>query len=208
MKIVLLGAPASGKGTQVGLLSNHFNLTHISTGDIFRDILKTNNDLSKEVEQYLLNGLLVPDDLTFSLVKQKLSKQDTLNNFLLDGFPRNINQAELLKTFTDIDYAIYIDLDFETLVSRCLNRKVCPSCKKIFIKTEHNSENCDVCGEKLIMRADDNREIKLKQYEEFKKETYPLVSYYETLGKLIIVNGNDTKENIFKFIKSKIENND
>lgn len=205
MRIVLIGAPACGKGTQSALLSKEYNLVHISTGDIFRDILKQEGPLKQEVDKYVNNGLLVPDELTLKLVKNRLSQLDKNQGYLLDGFPRNVNQAKLLRDIAEIDYAIYIDTPFETLLSRSLNRRVCPSCKKIFVKSKYKSEFCDECNTKLTTRADDNEQMVEKRFNEFKKSTYPVVEYYENLGKLIRVNGEDLPENIFKFIKMKID---
>lgn len=205
MKIVLIGAPASGKGTQARLLSEKYGLVHISTGDIFREILKGDSPLKDEVERYMNNGLLVPDELTIKLVLNRLASDDVKNGYLLDGFPRTVNQAKLFKEQTDIDYAVYIDTPYETLVNRTVNRIGCPNCKKIFNKTSYNSDECDNCGEKLVSRADDNEETVAKRYNEFKTKSYPLVEYYKNQGKLISVNGDDLPENIFEILKSKIK---
>ncbi len=205
MKIVLIGAPASGKGTQSELLSKEYGLVHISTGDLFREILSGNSPLRAEVESYVNNGKLVPDELTLKLVLNRLNNDDVKNGYLLDGFPRTIRQAEMFSKVADIDYAIYIDADYETLVSRSLNRLVCPKCKKIFVKSKINSDKCDECGETLTTRKDDNVETVKKRYDEFITSTYPLVDYYKSQGKLISVDGNDLPENVFNYLKSKID---
>ena len=205
MKIVLIGAPASGKGTQSKLLSKEYGLVHISTGDLFREILSGDSPLKDEIESYINNGKLVPDELTLKLVLNRLNNDDVKNGYLLDGFPRTINQAEMFSKVADIDYAIYIDADYETLVSRSLNRLVCPKCKKIFVKSKINSDKCDECGETLTTRKDDNIETVKKRYDEFITSTYPLVDYYKSKGKLISVDGNDLPENVFKCLKSKID---
>lgn len=204
MKIVLIGAPASGKGTQASLLSKEYGLVHISTGDIFREILSGDSALKNEVESYVNNGMLVPDELTLKLVLNRLSQDDVKNGFLLDGFPRTLVQAELFKKYQDIDYAVYIDASYETLLSRSLNRLVCPSCKKIFVKTKHNTDVCDECGTKLTTRADDNEQTVQKRYNEFIKSTYPLVEYYQKQNKLISVDGNNSPETVFNYLKLKI----
>lgn len=205
MKIVLIGAPASGKGTQSQLLSKEYGLVHISTGDLFREILSGNSPLRAEVESYVNNGKLVPDELTLKLVLNRLNSDDVKNGYLLDGFPRTIKQAEMFSKVADIDYAIYIDASYETLVSRSLNRLVCPNCKKIFVKSKINSDKCDECGTTLTTRKDDNIETVKKRYDEFKSSTYPLVDYYASRGKLISVDGNNSPENVFSYLKSKID---
>lgn len=204
MKIVLVGAPASGKGTLASSLSKEYGLVHISTGDIFREILAGNSSLKQEVESYVNNGLLVPDELTLKLVLNRLSNDDVKNGYILDGFPRTLVQAKMFSQNVDIDYAIYLDVKYETLLERTLNRLVCPNCKKIFVKTKYNSDCCDECNTKLTTRADDNEETVAKRYNVFKESTYPLVSYYQDLGKLVYIDASGTPDEVLNSVKSKI----
>lgn len=203
MKIVLIGAPASGKGTQAQFLAKEFNLKHISTGNMFREIMSYENPLKSEVESYVSNGKLVPDEITLNLVLNTLSNQN-IQNFLLDGFPRNLNQAKMLTNAIGIDYAIYIDTDYNEIVNRSLNRLVCPSCKKNYNKTKLINYVCDSCNAQLTTRTDDNEIVIKQRYNEFINSTYPIIDYYKNLNKLIIVNGNENPETVFKNIKVKI----
>ena len=160
--------------------------------------------LEQEVESYVNNGLLVPDELTLKLVLNRLSNDDVKNGYILDGFPRTLVQAKMFSQNVDIDYAIYLDVKYETLLERTLNRLVCPNCKKIFVKTKYNSDCCDECNTKLTTRADDNEETVAKRYNVFKESTYPLVSYYQDLGKLVYIDASGTPDEVLNSVKSKI----
>lgn len=204
MKIILLGAPGCGKGTQSALIKEKYNLPHISTGDIFRENIKNETELGKLAKSYMDNGALVPDSLTCDLVKDRLSKEDCKNGFILDGFPRTIAQAEALDTFSDIDRAILIDVDFDIIVARLSGRRTCPVCKNIYNTSSYNSEYCE-CGEKLIQRDDDKEETIRKRLSTYESQTYPLIEYYKKCNKLSVVKGKDYPEETFKDVEKVLE---
>lgn len=204
MKIILLGAPGCGKGTQSALIKEKYNLPHISTGDIFRENIKNETELGKLAKSYMDNGALVPDSLTCDLVKDRLSKEDCKNGFILDGFPRTIAQAEALDTFSDIDRAILIDVDFDVIVSRLSGRRTCPVCKNIYNTSSYNSDTCE-CGTKLIQRDDDKEETIRKRLSTYESQTYPLIEYYKKCNKLSVVKGKDKPEETFEDVKKVLE---
>ena len=204
MKIILLGAPGCGKGTQSALIKEKYNLPHISTGDIFRENIKNETELGKLAKSYMDNGALVPDSLTCDLVKDRLSKEDCKNGFILDGFPRTIAQAEALDTFSDIDRAILIDVDFDVIVSRLSGRRTCPVCKNIYNTSSYNNDTCE-CGTKLIQRDDDKEETIRKRLSTYESQTYPLIEYYKKCNKLSVVKGKDKPEETFEDVKKVLE---
>lgn len=204
MKIILLGAPGCGKGTQSALIKEKYNLPHISTGDIFRENIKNETELGKLAKNYIDNGALVPDSLTCDLVKDRLSKEDCKNGFILDGFPRTIAQAEALDTFSDIDRAILIDVDFDVIVSRLSGRRTCPACKNIYNTSSYSSDTCE-CGTKLIQRDDDKEETIRKRLSTYESQTYPLIDYYKNCNKLSVVKGKDKPEETFEDVKKVLE---
>ena len=189
MIIVMLGAPGSGKGTVGSLLSENFRIPHISSGEIFRSYIKKHNDLGKELEQYVVSGNLVPDELAIRIVEKRLSEEDVVNGFILDGYPRTKNQAieldELLKNNNKkIKVAANLSLPDEEIIERIINRRTCTnvSCRQIYnlqYKPPREEGVCDNCGSKLILRKDDNEETirqRLKVYHEASKD---LIHYYK-----------------------------
>lgn len=198
MKLILIGAPASGKGTQAELLCSKFNLPHISTGDIFRKEVSDKTPLGLKIQQLMANGNLIPDDITLEVVKERLKQKDTLNGFLLDGFPRTLNQAQKLSEFCDIDKAIFIKVSLESIIKRIENRKICSKCKKIFSGVDFNK--CDSCDGELVKRLDDTVEKATSRFNDFTNLTMPTVPYYKNAGKLIEVDGEQTIENVFSEI--------
>lgn len=187
MIIVLLGAPGVGKGSYAKLLQDYMKVPHISTGDILRHAIEEKSELGERVKKYVSSGDLVPDEIMLEVVKERISKPDAKDGFILDGFPRTIPQAEGLKKLLasmgrKIDFIVNMVLDEETIVKRLSARRQCPSCGAIYNMLSNppkDNENCDICGTKVIVRPDDEPEtvrFRLKVYEE---KTKPLIEYYQ-----------------------------
>jgi len=197
MKIIMLGAPGAGKGTQAKLISEKYGIPHISTGDIFRANIKNETDLGKKVKGYLDGGLLVPDELTIELVKDRILQADAANGFILDGFPRTIPQAEALDAAlvgmgTSIDYAIDVDLADDIIIKRMAGRRFCPVCGATYHVDNLPPKVegiCDVDGEKLIIRDDDKPETVKKRLSVYHEQTEPLIQYYKQKNVLKTVDG-------------------
>jgi len=202
MKIVLLGAPGAGKGTQAKVLAEKLSVPHISTGDIFRANIKGNTPLGIKAKEYIDKGQLVPDELTVEIVKDRLSNPDCANGFILDGFPRTIPQAEYLdKVLSDmkieLDATLLIDVKDDEIIKRMSGRRTCPNCGASYhiIYNPTKVEGiCDVCNTAVIQRADDAPETVLNRLETYHKQTQPLISYYEKAGKLKVAEGADEVE--------------
>ena len=186
MKIVMLGAPGAGKGTQAKMIAAKYQIPHISTGDIFRANIKNGTELGKKAKSYMDQGLLVPDELTVDLVIDRLAQDDCKNGYILDGFPRTIPQAEALdaalaKLGEKMDYAIDVDVPDENIVSRMSGRRACTGCGAtyhIVYNPSKKGECCEVCGEKLILRDDDKPETVQKRLNVYHEQTQPLIDYY------------------------------
>jgi adenylate kinase len=209
MKIILFGAPGSGKGTQAVMFSQCCGLKRISLGDIFREEVKAETDLGKEVKSFMDKGLLVPDELVYRVIDQQLNEEQ----FILDGYPRNLNQAvaleeSLKKRSQDIDSCIYLDIDEETIVSRLSKRRVCKQCG-----ANYHLENmppkqdniCDSCSGELFQRDDDTPEVIKRRWQVFMDETHKLLDFYEKRGKLLKVDGRGNKDEVFDRIKTKLQ---
>ena len=192
MRIILLGAPGAGKGTQAKRLSEKYNLLHISTGDIFRENIKNSTDIGKIAKSFIDKGQLVPNDVTVEIVKERLEQEDCKNQgYMLDGFPRNIEQAIELDKFLKIDIVLNIDVDINKLIKRITGRRVCPKCGASYHVTTLNGNTlCERCKTQLVLRDDDNEETVTKRIEVYNKQTAPLIEYYKNQGKLIAVDGN------------------
>ena len=208
MKIVMLGAPGAGKGTQARMISEKFGIPHISTGDIFRANLKNGTELGKKAKSYMDQGILVPDELTCDLVVDRITKEDCANGYILDGFPRTIPQAEALtaaleKLGTAIDYAIDVDVPDESIVYRMGGRRACPSCGATYhvrFNPPKEEDICDTCGAKLILRDDDKPETVQKRLDVYHKQTQPLIAYYTEKGILHKVDGTQKMNEVFNVI--------
>ena len=197
MRLILLGPPNAGKGTQAQSLIETYQIPQISTGDIFRANIKQETPLGKKAKDYLDQGLLVPDELVVDIVKDRLQKDDCQKGFLLDGFPRTVVQAEALEDFLkeheqSLDKAINIHVTTEVLVERAVGRRVCQQCGATYhikFKPPEKDNVCDVCGGEVIQRKDDQRETAEKRIKIYEQETAPLISYYEKRGLLVTING-------------------
>jgi len=182
MNIILFGPQGSGKGTQAKLSSEKYSIPHISTGDIFRENIKNKTELGQKVEKLINEGNLVPDEITNEIVKNRLKKDDCKNGFILDGFPRNIKQAEFLDTFTNIDLALEIWISDEEAIKRIGLRRTCPKCGAIYHLTHIVPKKeglCDKCGTSLIIREDDKEESIKKRLITYHNETEKLIEYYQ-----------------------------
>jgi adenylate kinase len=215
MILLLLGAPGAGKGSQAVLLKDHYKIPHISTGDIFRTLLKGESELAGQVRQYLETGLLVPDELTVRVVQERLAQDDLENGFILDGFPRNLYQAERLTEFfreqkRRIDYCLNISCPEEVLIARSSGRMICSSCGKVFHKTNHPSkagEFCDECGGALQIRKDDQIETVKARIRIYYEQTVPVIEYYKNDFPQIFldIDGSISKEATFKQIVAAVK---
>ena len=213
MKIVMLGAPGAGKGTQAKMISEKYGIPHISTGDIFRANIKENTELGQKAKGYMDKGLLVPDELVVDLVVDRLAQDDAKKGYVLDGFPRTIPQAEALtdalaKIGEKLDYAIDVDVPDENIVTRMSGRRACVKCGGTYhIKYNPTKEEgiCDACGGELVQRKDDAPETVQARLAEYHEMTEPLKDFYSNLGKLVIVEGQeevaDTTALVFKALE-------
>lgn len=212
MRLILLGPPGAGKGTQASSIVAEYGITHISTGDIFRHNIKNETELEKKVKSYLDKGQLVPDELTIDLVWDRLSKDDCKKGFLLDGFPRTINQAEALQKGLEerglkLDKVINIDVDKNILVKRLSGRRVCKNCGETYHidnKPTLKDGVCDKCSGEVIQRADDNEKTVLDRIEVYEKQTFPLIDFYKNLGLILTVDGTLSIEDVFSQIKESL----
>ncbi len=206
MKIILLGAPGSGKGTMAQKLTNDLKIPQISTGDIFRKNLKEETPLGLQVKDIMARGELVPDEITIEIVKDRLAEADCANGYILDGFPRSIVQAEALDKFQQIDCAINLDVDKEAIVKRLSGRRFCPDCNGTFhVSTLSDATVCPVCGGKLIVRADDSEATVRERLRVYDENTFPLIEYYTKQGKVLTVDGNGTIDEVYARILTLLQ---
>ncbi len=204
MNIILLGAPASGKGTMSKLLKQTYDIPVISTGDIIRENIKNKTNLGIKTEEYINSGRLVPDDIVIDLVRARLGQSDTANGYVLDGFPRTLSQAIALDKISNITKVIYLKVGYNTLLERSLGRRVCPKCNTIYNTKTHKSNYCDECEVELITREDDTEEVLKNRFDVFQSETKPLIAYYKKANKLIEVDGNGDSLEVFKKISKEL----
>ncbi|MGG7163045.1 adenylate kinase [Clostridium ihumii] len=208
MKIILLGPPGAGKGTQAKSMSNQYSIPHISTGDIFRKNISEKTPLGIEAKSYIDKGLLVPDKLTIDIVQDRLQQEDCKNGFLLDGYPRTVSQAEALKEFLNskgekLDTALLIDVPKDFIIDRMTGRRVCPNCGASYhIKFNPTKVEgkCDTCGSEVIQRADDNESTVKDRLAVYEAQTQPLIDYYKEQSLLSVVDGTQAIDDVFKNI--------
>lgn len=197
MRLVILGAPGAGKGTQAVILSEKLKIPHISTGDIFRSNIKNGTPLGKLAKQYIDNGDLVPDEVTIGIVKDRLQQDDCINGFILDGFPRTIHQAESLDKIltemqTALDYVLDICVEDEVIIKRLSGRRMCPECNMNYhVNSDEPARTgiCGRCGAKLVQREDDREETVINRLQTYHDQTEPLIGYYKAKGNLLEVSG-------------------
>ena len=206
MKIILLGAPGAGKGTQASVICEMFNIPHISTGDIFRKNIREKTEIGIIAKGYIDKGNLVPDDVTVEIVRQRLVEEDCASGYLLDGFPRTIPQAEMLMAFDKIDWCINLDIPQEKLIARLTGRRVCPKCGRSYhIDFLNGSKKCDNCGATLAHRSDDFEEQVQERLRVYNNQTQPLIDYYKGFNKLLNVNGDGTIEEVGERIRQALK---
>lgn len=213
MNIVLMGPPGAGKGTQAERIAKKFELLHISTGDMFREAVKEGTTMGKKAKEYMDKGTLVPDEIVVGIVKERLSKPDCAGGVLLDGFPRTVEQAEALDEVMrelgmDLDAVLSIDVDEEELVTRLTGRRVCSNCGTTYhIKFNPPKVRniCDHCGGELYQRGDDTVETVKERLDVYKKQTFPLIEYYQRKGLFISVDGNKDIDQVFEEVSSRLQ---
>jgi adenylate kinase len=190
MRLILVGPPGAGKGTQAVALAAHYKIPHISTGDIFRTNLKNGTELGKKAQSFMDRGELVPDSVTNEMVKDRLGNSDVINGFLLDGFPRNTNQAEVLDAILiekkmPLDAALELSIDNSEIVKRLSGRRTCRNCSATFHKDFEKPKVdgvCDKCNGELYQREDDKEEVITRRLEIYAQQTEPIISYYKNAG--------------------------
>lgn len=212
MRLIFLGPPGAGKGTQAGLVSQKLGVSQISTGDILRDAVRAKADLGLKAKAFMDSGALVPDDLMLALVQERLAKPDCAKGFVLDGYPRTLPQAKALDRMLEakhqkIDAVVFIDVKDEAVVWRLSRRRVCPGCKALYnldANPPRVEEKCDECGAALVTRADDSEATIRTRLRVYRTETLPLVDYYEAKGVLKTIAGEGTVEDIFAAIMEEL----
>lgn len=192
MNLILLGAPGAGKGTQATKISDRYGLVHISTGDIFRANIKNQTEIGMLAKSYIDKGELVPDEVTCAIVKDRLTWDDCKKGYLLDGFPRNLFQAEELDKFAHIDAVVNINIDFKLLMDRLCGRRVCKDCGESYhVSTLNGATTCSRCGGELFQRKDDNPETVKSRLDVYQEQTAPLIDYYTKKGNILNFTGTE-----------------
>ena len=205
MKIIMLGAPGAGKGTQAKMIAEKCGIPHISTGDIFRANIKNGTELGAKAKEYMDKGLLVPDELVCDLVVDRIQQADCEKGYILDGFPRTIPQAEALENALNaieqkLDYAIDIDVPDENIINRMSGRRACVGCGAtyhVLLNPTKVEGKCDVCGESLILRDDDKPETVKKRLDVYHTQTQPLIDFYTERKVLVEVDGTQSMDKVF-----------
>lgn len=215
-ELIFLGPPACGKGTQTDKLAKYFGFPHVDTGSLLRAEMKSDSENGKIAKQYVEKGLLVPASLVGDIIKSRLSQDDCKNGFILDGFPRSLEQAEILEQIKkDIDgdnqvdfRATYFEVDTEKLITRIVNRRSCPKCGEIYnLKTKppKTEGKCDICGVELTQRKDDNEETAKARFDTYFKETSPLIDYYKNKNVLASIDADGTIDEVWERLLKVVE---
>ncbi|MBE7076008.1 MAG: adenylate kinase [Clostridiales bacterium] len=200
MNIILLGAPFSGKGTLARQMVADFGLTQISTGDLFRENIKNGTEIGLLAKSYMDKGQLVPDSVTITMLKERISHDDCKKGFILDGFPRTLGQAEELEKIAKIDTVIQLDVSFDEIRRRCLGRRTCSKCGEIYNTSTYDKSTCKLCGSPLFQRDDDNLETVNNRLEVYENMTAPLINFYA--DRLFVVEGSETPQQTYEPVKN------
>lgn len=207
MKLVFIGPPGVGKGTYAKAVSEKFGIPHISTGDIFREEIKKGSELGKRVKEFLDKGLLVPDDIVIEVVKQRLSMGDCRKGFILDGFPRTLQQAEALEQFARPEWAFLFQARDETILERLGGRRICPKCGAIYhIKYMPPKVPgiCDKCGAPLIQRKDDTPEVIMERLKIYREQFTPIILFYKERGRLVEIDANEQADKVVPVVIERL----
>lgn len=206
MNLILLGAPGAGKGTQAKMIAQRYHLLHISTGDIFRENIRKETEIGLLAKSYIDKGQLVPDEVTCAIVKDRLTWDDCKNGCLLDGFPRNLYQAEELDKFAKIDGVVNINIDFKLLMDRLCGRRVCKECGESYHVSTLNGQTTCHCGGELYQRKDDNPETVKSRLDVYSAQTAPLIDYYTKKGVILNFTGTEAPaEVLFEEVKKVLD---
>ena len=208
MKIIMLGAPGAGKGTQAKKIAEKYQIPHISTGDIFRANIKGGTELGMKAKTFMDQGMLVPDEITIGMLMDRIGQEDCINGYVLDGFPRTIPQAEsLTKALAErgekVDYAINVDVPDENIINRMSGRRACLGCGATYHITFNPPVKegiCDTCGQELVLRDDDKPETVKKRLDVYHQQTQPLINYYKNAEVLVEVDGTQPMDAVFQGI--------
>ena len=203
MNILFMGASGSGKGTQAKLLNEKYNLCHVSMGDLFREAREKGTPNGLKAYEYVKNGILVPLEITVQVLNDKITSEKDVKGFIVDGFPRTVEQAEILNI--PVDAVIYFKNDLNKLAERLMGRRTCAKCGGIFHISTLTTENCPTCGGELTIREDDNETSITKRFNFFKNETVPAVDYYREKGLVYEINADLSKEEVFEQIDNVIK---
>lgn len=213
MKIIMLGAPGAGKGTQAKMIAEKYHIPHVSTGDMFRMNIKNGTELGMEAKKYMDEGLLVPDELTVRILLDRVAKEDCKDGYVLDGFPRTIPQAQVLEDALDklgeqIDYAIDVEVPDENIIRRMCGRRACVTCGATYhieYVPPKKEGICDECGQPLVLRDDDKPETVQNRLHVYQEQTQPLIDFYTEKGVLRSVDGTQDMQDVFKAIEEILE---
>lgn len=205
MKLIFLGPPGAGKGTQAEKISELYGIAHISTGDMLRSQMREGTPLGAEAKGYIDRGELVPDELIVAMVAERIKEEDCANGFLLDGFPRTVSQAEALNGISDIDMVIDIAVPAERLMERIGGRRMCSGCGAGYHTSSYHKDTCEKCGASLYIRDDDRPETVKHRITVYERQTKPLIDYYRKKGNLSRVNGDNTPDRVFDDVAAAIK---
>lgn len=205
MKLIFLGPPGAGKGTQAAEVSKHYGIAHISTGDMLRAEVKQGTALGLEAKRYMDAGGLVPDEVIIGMVVERLKQADCANGCLFDGFPRTVAQAEALDAKVQIDVVINIDVADQVIIDRLSGRRVCKDCGAVYHISALQGDNCPACNGELIIRSDDNADTVRNRLKVYHEQTSPLIAYYQTAGKLYTVDGTQGIDKVFADICETVD---
>ena len=196
MKLVFLGPPGAGKGTQAKRIAETYHIAHISTGDMLRAEMRAGTELGLAAKSLIEAGKLVPDDVIISMIESRIKQDDCRNGFLFDGFPRTVAQADALSGLCDIDYVVNIEVPSERLIHRACGRRICPECGASYHIDFYSGENCKECGAKLRHRDDDKEETVWNRIKVYEEQTAPLIAYYTERGMIVTVNGDQEIDDV------------